>query len=74
MRQARIVGRSEEDGLEEYTTINPISRGMPQSSGHGSIGKVWMINRQTQHLCRISSNDVAEYAGKGYVKGGPRSK
>lgn len=37
-------------------------------------GKLWMLNRMTGHRARINASELALYEGRGYVKGGPRSK
>jgi hypothetical protein len=64
--QAALVGTSEID--EECGA--PIGQGRGQSFA----GKVWMLNRSTGERARVMPNEVQQYAAKGYVQAGPRSK
>lgn len=47
-----------------------------QASGRGAqfVGKVWMLNRATGERARVLPAEVADYAAKGFERGGPRSK
>lgn len=47
-----------------------------KSEGRGAhfVGKVWMIHNHTRQKIRIDSSEVSLYEGRGYVRGGPRSK
>lgn len=40
---------------------------------HALAGKVWMVNRATNHKTRIDPSEVDSYIANGYVRGGPRS-
>jgi len=42
--------------------------------GECFAGKVWMLNRSTGERARVLPGEVADYAAKGYERGGPRSK
>lgn len=49
-----------------------------QSKGQGRgaqfVGKVWVIHQETRELKRIDPNELDSYLGRGYIRGGPRSK
>lgn len=51
-----------------------------QSPSRGShlaamfTGKVWMLNRVSGERARVLPAEVADYAAKGFERGGPRSK
>lgn len=47
---------------------------VPSGRGVQFVGKVWMLNRETGERARVIPAEVADYAAKGYVRGGPRSK
>lgn len=42
--------------------------------GQGFVGKVWMLNRETGHKCRVEPGSVEGMIQAGYCKAGPRSK
>ena len=70
VRQARIVGKSDDEGNDFKPAAVP-----SVGSGRGLhfAGKVWMVNRETGHKCRIMPELQGSYEAKGYVRGGPRS-
>lgn len=46
----------------------------PSGKGQVFLGKVWMLNRATGERARVDAGEVGNYEGRGFVKGGPRSK
>lgn len=44
-----------------------------ESRGHHFAGKIWMVNKSTNHKTRIDQSQLSEYEANGYVRGGPRS-
>lgn len=57
-------------------TVDGETQAVPHDGGkvHGLVGKVWVFNRDTGDRRRISPEQLNEFIGNGYLKGGPRSK
>ena len=75
--KAEARWESEQKRYRSHNELEPaLSAASFKSDGRGQAfaGKVWVINRDTQHLCRIDPGELDSYLAKGYVRGGPRSK
>ncbi len=76
--QKRYQSEPIEDSLPDHAGAYG-TEAMVKVDGRGAhlramVGKLWVINRATQHLCRIDPSELQDYEGQGYVRGGPRSK
>ena len=74
--KAQVLWDRERSKYAAHNAIKdePVERTGRGAHLHGMVGKVWVINRSTHHLCRIDPNELAKFEQDGYQRGGPRSK
>ena len=68
-RQRKLYRAPETDGDGEATPA-------PVMSGRGQcfVGKVWVANRQTKQIRRVTTQEADIMLSQGWVKAGPRTK
>lgn len=79
----RCCGETEEIALTKCRTLYEAEKAKSKKvfsddkvktlKQHHLAGKVWMINKTTNHKIRIDASEVSNYEWAGYIKGGPRS-
>lgn len=69
--QSWYDGELERQKRLEASTVNSMALG---DGREATAGKIWMLNRTTDHRIRIDANELKLFEGRGYVRGGPRSK
>lgn len=75
----RCCGETEEIALTKCRTLYEAEKNKAkvnihnETKQHHLAGKVWMINKSTNHKIRIDASEVSNYEWAGYIKGGPRS-
>jgi len=37
--------------------------------GHGNVGRIWVVNRDTKDRKRVHESELSDYIGRGYMKG-----
>lgn len=70
-RQLRLMGKRAALAAPKPAQVTATASDTPRTSGFA--GKIWVVNRGTQHKCRIDPGELPEYESRGYVRGGPRS-